>query len=297
MTARYKLRYMVQDSFRNVRENLLNTVLSVITVGVSLAVFAFFSIVFSNLNAFVEKWGDRTHAVVYVKSEALKDGPEALTQRLMAVPGVKEVVYVSSESAFQFLKGELKGHESLLDGVGAEQLPASFEVKFSPSGNVLEAFSVTAERLKRLGWVEDVDYGASFVEKFASFVRFLEFGSVFLGIFLAVAAMFLISNTIRLTIYARRDEIEIMRYLGASEAFVKIPFLMEGMFAGAVGGWISLLAIYAAQTLFAAYVPKHFLFLVANPLPFFTLFYLLTLGGACIGGIGSFISLGRFLKT
>lgn len=297
MSARHKLRYMVQDSFRNLRENLLNTVLSAMTVGVSLAVFAFFSIVFSNLNAFVEKWGDRTHAVVYVKSEALSNGPDALRQRLMSLQGVKEAVYVSRESAFAFLKGELKGHESLLDGVGFEQLPASFEVKFSPSGNASEAFSVTAERLKRLEWVEDVDYGAEWVEKFASFVRFLEFGSVFLGIFLAAAAMFLISNTIRLAIYARRDEIEIMRYLGASEAFVKIPFLMEGMLAGAAGGMISLLAIYSVQTLFSAYVPKHFLFLVANPLPFFTLFWLLSLGGACIGGIGSFISLGRFLKA
>lgn len=297
MTARHKLRYMIQDSLGNVRENVLNTALSAMTVGVSLAVFAFFSIVFSNLNAFVEQWGDRTHAVVYVKSEALKEGSDTLGQRLMAVPGVKEAAYISSESAFAFLKRELKGHESLLDGVGPKQLPASFEVRFSPANVTPEAFSVTAERLKRLEWVEDVDYGAEWVEKFASFIRFLEFGSIFLGIFLAAAAMFLISNTIRLTIYARQGEIEIMRYLGASEAFVKAPFLIEGMFAGAVGGGISLLAIYAAQTLFSAYVPTHFLFLVANPLPFFTLSWLLALGGACIGGIGSFISLGRFLKA
>ena len=97
MSARHKLRYMIQDSLSNVRENLLNTALSAMTVGVSLAVFAFFSIVFSNLNAFVEQWGDRTHAVVYVKSEALKQGPDTLRQRLMAVPGVKEAAYVSSE--------------------------------------------------------------------------------------------------------------------------------------------------------------------------------------------------------
>ncbi|MBI5559962.1 MAG: ABC transporter permease [Deltaproteobacteria bacterium] len=234
----------------------------------------------------------------------LKDGPaggggaaEGLKQGIEARPGVKKAEYVSKESALSTLKAGLKGHEGLLEGVPAGILPASFEITLDPSYINPESVHPVVERLKAMDAVEDVEYGAEFVAKFSAFLRFMEVFTLAIGLFLASATVFIISNTIRLTVYARKDEIEVMRYLGESNLFIKIPFFMEGVTAGGLGGLISLAILELGRYVLGLYIPPSFVFVIENTFPFISLTGLVVLCGFFLGGVGSIVSMGRFLRV
>ncbi|HHL39204.1 MAG TPA: ABC transporter permease [Deltaproteobacteria bacterium] len=296
MGAASSLLYAAQSAVQGLRENLVTTFLTAVTVGFALAIFAFFLVVFVNVNSMLEAWSDRTHIVVYLDDGAVKD-VEALKKKVAALAGVVGVRYVSKVEALAALKEDLEGHEELLDGVGPDALPASLEVK-------LDAESIESGGLERVvsvisgfDWAADVQYGAEWAERFASIVRFVEGLALWLGVFLLAAAVFIISNTIRLTVYARREEIEIMRLIGASARFIRVPFLIEGIVQGLMGGAAAALMLLAARRLLSARIPAHFAFVLELPVGAAETAVLLAAAGVILGAAGSVFSLGRFLKV
>ncbi|MBI5902278.1 MAG: FtsX-like permease family protein, partial [Deltaproteobacteria bacterium] len=151
--------------------------------------------------------------------------------------------------------------------------------------------------LKRLPWVDEVQYSREWVEKFASLIRFMELAALVIGVFLAAATVFIVSNTVRLAVYARREEIEIMRLIGASDTYVKVPFFMEGVMQGVVGGLISFAVLAVGRYLILDNVPQYFRFALDVPFPAPAVFSVLALSGVLMGVAGSLVTVGRFLKT
>ncbi|MDO8426893.1 MAG: hypothetical protein Q7T24_05205, partial [Deltaproteobacteria bacterium] len=121
--------------------------------------------------------------------------------------------------------------------------------------------------------------------------------ALIIGVFLAAATIFIISNTIRLTVYARKDEIEIMRLVGASTLFVKVPFFIEGALQGLLGGVLALVVLGAGRYLLLSNIPPYFSFVADVPFPAYVVFGLLVVAGVIMGVAGSLISMGRFLKV
>lgn len=290
--------YLIGDGLRNIKDNLMTAALSALTVAFALAIFALFTVVFVNLGAIVDTWGDKSHVVVYVKSGDLTElGEGKLKKDILGVPGITGADFVSREKALALLRAELKEHEGVLDGVDITALPASFEVKIAkeelnPAG--------VARIVKRLGvfkWADEVQSGGEWVEKFTAFLKFSRIFALVVGVFLAAATLFIISNTIRLTLYSRRDEIEVMSYLGATAAFIKIPFFLEGMVVGIVGGLLALVILAVGQIALTWYIPPYFTFIIASPVSVVNLLITMVVSGLVIGGLGSLLSLGRFLKA
>jgi cell division transport system permease protein len=297
MSFPLKLYYSSQDAYQNVRANLLTAALSAFTVGFSLSIFALFAIVFMNLGEAVKGFGDRTLVVAYLSDDARRMEPEGLYAALRSIPGVKDAEYVSSEAALQKLKSDLAGHEAVFAGIGDNLLPASFEIKVSAEYRDSRRILEVVNALRRMRWVAEVQYGQEWMEKAAALMRFFEFGALLIGAFLAAAALFIISNTIRLTVYARRDEIIIMRLIGASGPYIKIPFLIEGVFMGFLGGLMASGLLTLFKHLFASKLPPYLAFLAANPAGGAgAVFAALVLAGSVLGALGSLFSLGRFLK-
>ncbi|MBI5599679.1 MAG: ABC transporter permease [Deltaproteobacteria bacterium] len=313
----FSLYYALTDALGNLRDNLVTSLLSALTVAFSLAIFTVFLVVFVNLNNIAATWGERTHVVAYVK-EGIKTGPsgtagwpsgtaggppgaanwtEALKKTVEATPGVKDVTFISKEGALAALRAELKGHEGVLEGVAPDILPASFEIILDPSYVNPDGVRSVVERLRAIDGIFAVEYGAEWVERFSSFMRFMEIFTFVIGAFLAAATLFIISNTIRLTVYARRHEIEVMRYLGASGAFIKVPFLVEGMASGVMGGALSLGILFLGRYAAGRHIPQYFIFIIENPFPLWKLSGGLMMAGLLLGGAGSLVSLGRFLKV
>ncbi len=296
MKRKFSLLYILADGFRNLRENLSLAVLSAITVGFSLFILAFFVMVFTNLHGVIWQWADRTHMVVYIKDDALKD-VKSLSRALKGMEGIKEVRYVSKDDAMRLLRKELEGMEGVLEGIRKEVLPASFDIRVKKEFVSPEGIGIIAARIKKFPWVEDIQYGTEWVERFASFVRFMEVWALIIGAFLTGATLFIIANTIKLAIYSRKEEIEIMEYLGADDWYIKTPFVIEGTVQGVCGGLLAALLVFTSQYILSLYVPEHFAFIIENPFSTLTLTGGLVVAGFVLGGVGSLLSLSRFLRV
>lgn len=289
------LLYIFTDALRSLRENSVTTALTAVTLGVSLSIFSIFIFVFVNLNSAINSWGDRTQIVAYIKDGS--EAPEKIREAVLAIPGVTSVEYVSKERALEELKHELKGHEMVLEGVDTNPLPASVEIKAGGLYKNPGAVSTVVARLKQMGWVEDVQFNREWIEKVSGLLGFVELAAAFMGVFLAAATIFIISNTIRLAVYARKDEIEIMRLVGASDRFIKVPFFIEGVVQGLMGGLIALLITGAGRYLVVSSIPPYFNFIVQTPLPVPVIAAALIAAGVLMGVAGSLISMARFLKA
>ncbi len=291
------IRYVLRDSLRSVRANMPSAIFTALTLGFSLAILALFAVVFLNLNTMVTGLGDKTVIVAYVKDSALAAGPERLKSEALGVPGVSAAEFISKEAAFSELKSGFRGHEAIFEGVDANPLPASMEIKLKDSFKDPSKVTGAVERLKAMSWVEEVQYSAEWVERFSAFLRFVELGASVIGVFLAAAVLFIISNTIRLTVYARKDEIEIMRLVGASDLYIKAPFFIEGALQGFAGGLIALLMLGGAGLMLSSEIPAYLAFVVTVPISTPMLFLSLVCAGIFMGVAGSLISMGRFLKV
>lgn len=288
--------YIITDAFRSLRENTGTTILTSFTLAFSLAIFSLFIFVIVNLNGVVEGWGEKTQLIVYVK-DSHDTQVESSRQALAAVPGVKSVEFVSKEKALERLREELKGHEGILEGLGSNPLPASFEAGVFEEFKEPEKVAEVAGRIKSLEWVEEVQYSKEWVEKLSSFVRFVQLAAVAIGVFLGAATLFIISNTIRLAVYARRDEIEIMKLVGASDMYVKAPFVLEGLIQGFLGGLLAMCILAIGRYAVLSEVPSYLRFAVELPFGAGLFLAALVLCGMLMGVAGSLISMNRFLKV
>lgn len=289
--------YTFSDALRSIKANISTTAFTAFTLAFALSICTLFIIVFGNLNDLIRTWANRTHMVIYLEEGMSDSEAEVLQGRLLAIKGVGSVNYISKSMAFEELKGELKGHEAVLEGVGEGVLPSSFEV------TVLEEFvdpvkiAGIVEDVRGLKGVSDLQYGAEWVEKFSAFLKFVKLSSLFVGVFLATATIFNISNTIRLTVYHRKDEIEVMKLMGASQMYIRVPFVLEGALQGFIGSIASLLILALCKYIFTSYVPPYYLFIIEPQVSLAVLGLLLFVSGVIIGVLGSLFSLSKFLRV
>ncbi|MBI5233372.1 MAG: ABC transporter permease [Deltaproteobacteria bacterium] len=293
MGQAHKLLYASSRAFKNMREGLGTSFLSALTVGFCLAIPGFFLVVFVNLSAVVSSWGERTHIVAY-----LDDGADATRTRaaVAAIMGVLEIKYISSADALNQLKQELKDHGHILEGVDQNPLPASFEIMVAAEHRAPEKVSEIVRRLKAIKGLDDVVYSMQWLDTFSALIRMIEVLAFFVGVFLLVSAMFIITNTIRLSVYSRADEIEVMRLMGSSEGFIRIPFYIASSLEGVLGGLFAFFLVTGALGILFDRMPGQFSFLVAAPRPLFSVFLLSVAAGAVMGVAGCLASLARFLR-
>ncbi len=297
MTGGSSLLYVFRDAFRSLKENAVTTALSSVTLGVALAVFSVFIVIFINLNAAVRNIGDRTHIVVYIRDGFGNNDPEKLKGGVLLIPGVKSVEFVSKERALKELREELKGHEGILDGVDSNPLPASFDVKVRDSYLDAGKARTIVESLKRLPWADDVQYSEEWIRKFSGFLKFFEGAATVVGVFLAAATVFIISNTIRLAVYARKAEIEIMRLVGASDMFIRVPFFIEGAVQGLVGGALAFILLEGCRLVVLSEIPPYLSFMADMPVPLYSVIISLMFAGIFMGTVGSLVSIGKLLRV
>ncbi len=287
--------YFITDSLRSLKSNILTALFTSVTLGFALAIFALFLVLFLNINWALGNIGDNTKVMLYFSGSATPAEVRRFTTLVEGVEGVRSAKYVSSASALGELKDEFSGQD-LFDGIESGMLPASFEVKILPGYREPERLSAVVAGLKRLKWVDSVEYSAEWAARLSSVLNFVELAALLFGLFLGVATIFIITNTIRLTVYARRDEIEVMRLVGASDFFIKAPFFIEGVVQGVGGGVISFGLLLLWSSILVAKIPDYLAFLVVMPVSLSAMFIMLMLTGIAAGVAGSFISLARFMK-
>jgi cell division transport system permease protein len=292
-----RIAYLVKESMTNIRLNRTTTLVAVASTAFTLACFGVFLLLYLNLRGVVSSLQDDIKIVVYLHDGLSAQGLSDLQQRLKGEREVATLSYVSKEQALADFREQFPSEYHLLQGLGENPLPASFVVTLAPRFRSSEAVRQWAKRLTTVAGVAQVQYSRDWIENLATVIGFIELGAVAVGSILSAAAVTIIASTIRLTLLARRDEIEILRLVGATGAFIKVPYLLEGAVLGTVGGLLSLAILRGGFDLFKLQLGPTGRFLgVESWLNFFPghVSLLIIGAGLALGFTGSLVSLIQF---
>jgi len=295
-----RLSYFSSRALANLRQNVFVSVVTVGTISLALLIASLFLLVYVNLEGMAEGWSDKVQVTAYFDREPAPLAVAALKGRVQAIPGTAKVVFVGQVEAEKRLRGRLKGQESLLEGITPEVLPASLEISLDRKHRENEAVAAYVSSLKQIQGITEVQYGEEWVKRFNSFMNLFRLMGALLGGFMTIAVLFIVSNTIKLTIYARKEELELLGLVGATRFFIKAPFLIEGVLQGAAGAVLSLVALLGC---YFAFLKNAGNFLGINPvsagLSFLPASHLAAIvcGGVLLGFIGSLTSLKRFIHV
>lgn len=294
-----RLGYFLKRALVNVRQNVFVNVVTIGTITLALLIVALFLLVFVNMENVADSFSERVQVTVYFDRELPVAEQSALRSRITSLAGVSRVGYVSREEAMKRFKNRLRGQETLLEGVRPEVLPASLEITLKRSGRDTQSVETIVTALKRIPGITEVQYGEEWVKRFNTFLNFMRLLGALLGAFLVIAVIFIVSNTIKLTIYARRDELEVMSLVGATKFFIKAPFLIEGIIQGGAGALLAMALLLGSYELFLQNADSFLIFNpVASGLSFLPLEHVgaIFLAGIVLGFIGSLTSLKRFIS-
>lgn len=290
------MRYYMAEAIQSFWRNRFMSIASIATVALSLFILGIFLTLVANLDYFAENLESQVEITVYLKDDVTQKDIDSVGRRLSALPDVKSVSFTDKDQAMDILKDRMKDQPGILDALdGKNPLPSSYEVTFTEP----EAVRRTADIVADYPEVEGTHYGQEIIEQLFQITRIIRWGGIALIIFLALAMLFIISNTIRLTVFARRKEIAIMKYVGATNWFIRWPFLLEGLLLGFIGGVLADLALFQFYGFVVTAVHQSLAFLpMVSVYPFMyrTAAILLTIS-MIIGALGSTISLKRYMKV
>ena len=292
-----RIAYLVKEAMTNIRLNRTTTLVAVASTAFTLACFGVFLLLYLNLRGVVSSLQDDIKVVVYLHDGLSAQGLSDLQQRLRSEREVAALSYVSKEQALADFREQFPSESHLLQGLGENPLPASFVVTLSPRFRSSEAVKQWVKRLTTVPGVGQVQYSRDWIENLATLVGFIELGAIAVGGILSAASVTIIASTIRLTLYARQNEIEILRMVGATGAFIKVPFLLEGAVLGAVGGLLSLAILRGGFDLFKMQLGPTGRFLgIESWLNFFPghVSLWIIMAGLALGFTGSLVSLIQF---
>jgi cell division transport system permease protein len=261
--------------------------LSVFTVAFSLFAFGLFGLVAYNTQLALERLEERVEIRAYVTEGTEADAVSAAVGDIRAFPEVAGVIYVTPDDALKKARTEMAEFKDVFE---PEFLPASLEVRLKTGMRNPDQVKAVAKRLNGYSFVDDVRYGEEWVQKFYTMRRAATAAGIVLGIAFALAAMIIIGSTIRASVLARAREINIMRLVGATDGFIRAPFVIDGLLKGLIGGAMAVALMWVTRAALRATVFE-FQFFPTSVL------LLGILVGALIGLLGSAFSVGRQLKS
>jgi cell division transport system permease protein len=281
-------------------ELLWSHVLTSGTMAMSLFVFGVFILVQENLQHMLNGWGDQIQINTYLASDIGTDQAEAMMDRIRAMPEVEGLRHISKEQAWSDFQTALGAQSAVLEGLPDDVLPASFEITVKPAYRDPPQVEDLADRLGKINGIAAVEYPQQWVDRLNVFVLAVQWAKWALGGILFIATFFIVGSTVRLALLARKDEIEIMQFVGASEELIRAPFVVEGMLQGTIGAGLSLLGLWLFYLLLEQYLISQLaLFGPQMQLLFLdpASITMILVIGLLLGGLGSLFSLGRFLRT
>lgn len=281
---------------RSLREALLGfsrakmmSFFAIVSTGFSLLVLGLFVLALLNLNTLIRYFENKVEIVVYLQDNADKGRVGMAVEELGRVEGVDRVNYMSKEEALENFRRDLGPDSDLLQDLEENPVPASLNITMKPGYRDTLHVQAVAERAGVLPFVEEVDYGREWLRRMDIFKHVVSVVGVVSGVLLGIVAVVLISSAIKIAVFSRRREIFIMKIVGATNGYIRRSFLIEGLLKGALGGALAVGMIYAVTEIFSrrlipvtSFTDRYYLYTVA--------------AGALMGLVGSWISLGRYLR-
>jgi cell division transport system permease protein len=287
------VKLLTREAFLSFRRAPLLSALSITTIAFSLFTLGLFGLVAINLRQALQGLEERVEIVAFVLRATPAETITLATQDIASFPEVQDVTYVTEEQALARARRELVEFRDAYRDLQVNPLPASIEVRLKPGNRDAATVERVAQRLRGFGFVNDVRYGRDWVQKLDHLRNITGIVGLVIGLAFAAVAVVIIGVTIRLTLLQRAREISIMRLVGATNWFIRGPFLLEGALKGLLGGLLSLVLCYAGYLLFRDQSGGTFAGLI-----FFLPYQMVAIVvfGVLLGLGGSLVSVGRHLR-
>ena len=290
--------YLLKEGIRNVFKNKKSTISCLMIMCATMLIFGLFLVIGENINAFVKSVADAQGIMVYLKTGATDEEIEQVGKDILQIDGVRDAKYISNTEGLESMRETLG--DKMIEGYTTDNiLPASYEVTLTD----LELSSDVQESLKQIPNVDDIRSSNIIIEQIIRLAKGIKIVTWVILILLIIISTAIISNTIKLTVHARRKEISIMKYVGATNNFIRWPFIVEGMIIGVIASLISIILVGGAYSILAqeAVNIKFMQMMNMNLVSFkdmlSSIIVVYMLLGIGIGALGSVISMRKYLKV
>ena len=287
-----------RDAFKSVLRNFSLSLASISCITITLIVVAFATMLSYNVENFAESIRKDVTVVIFLKEETTEKDIKQIEKEIMKTNNVEELTFVSKKETAESMKDNAT-FEVIIDSWTDETNPLLDSYKLKVKN--IDDIKTTVSTIKNINGVNNVNYGEDMVDQLITVFKAIEKGAIIIVIALIIVTAFLIANTIKLAIFSRKREIEIMRLVGASNVSIKVPFVIEGLFIGALGAVIPIIvSVYGYTSLYNFFDGKMFgssLAKLVSPTPF--MYYtgaLLLLIGVLVGMFGSYSAVKKYLK-
>ena len=289
--------FFLKKALKDISDNRLLNGVAIITIALSVLIVSAFGLFFINANELLTSWKKDIRVMAYLSSSVDSDLIAKTKQMLKTMAGVTDVTFIDKDDALQKFKQQLKGQSSLLENLKENPLPNAFEIHLLPAPQATGHMEKLVKQIESLDAITDVEYGQQWMSSVSSVLNLFQFASYAMGGLFFMAAVFIVANTIRLILYSRREEVEIMRLVGATDGFIQAPFYIEGLLQGLAGAIFGLGALYLAYYLISTNIGQDYFGSGFNVQFFpFGICCLIVVASMLIGGIGCSLSLKQFLK-
>jgi cell division transport system permease protein len=292
-----RISFFLKEAFGSLKRNYFMTIAALVTVFLSIVVLGGVLVFVFTTDALLKEVEEKVEITVYLKTDPdpSQADVEAMQTEIMSWPEVKSSVYVSKTDALERLKEDFKDNPEILENLTSNPLPASFEIALVDPQTV----DVVAARFDGDPIVDEVRYGKEIADKLFAFTSQARNFMLIFIVLLGIVAILLISNTIRLSIFARKREVEIMKLVGATNWFIRWPFLIEGVTVGFFGALFAVVVVLVANSYLVGRIRDSLPFMAVplDAVPYVMVTIVLLAVGVVIGAAGSGIGLRRFLKV
>ena len=287
------LRSVINDFFHNF---LLHTI-TMVTISLSLLVVCSFGLFFINISDVMYSWKKGIRIMAYLEDDTPETRIVQILDEIKHLKWIEDITYLSKNDALDYLSKKMEPHTEFLENLKDNPLPASFDIRIDPNINNLQTIKELVSALESIPEINDVEYGKLWLERITAFFNVFKTTCLSIGILLIISTLFVVSNTIRLVFYSRKEEIEIMKLMGATNWFIKAPFYLESSIQGMIGGASGLGVLYLLYSfLYVKHMPQwsHMIIQVSffSPETMIMIIIISTL----IGWSGCYLTLRQFLK-
>ncbi len=236
---------ILRQTGRNLRQTWPTMFMTCLTVSLSVLIFSFFYLIYLNMLNAESRLSNELRLVVYLEEEPGPEMQEQLRLKISQFDQVEEIKFISKAEAFNRFADQLGDNREVLTDMPKDFLPASIEVIPLKTLRNLSQVKLFSEYLATLPGTQMVQYGQKWIERFYSFIKLLSVVVLISGFLLILTATFMVASTIRLTIVSRQEELELLKLVGATNNYIRTPFLLEGILVGLLGSLLGLASLYA----------------------------------------------------
>ena len=289
------LEFFIVEALRSFRRSALMSVVAIGTITVALVIFGLFLLLVVNMGNIIGNVSSRMDIAAYVEKDLSLEDAGALQLRLSKMPGVEKVDFISRTEAWKSFKEDFGTKLDLDDILSQNPLPHTFSIKVRTP----ELLPQVAKAVSDMPEVNEVRYSGKFIDQIRSLVDAVRIGGSALVVLISFATLLIVVNTIRLTVIARETDISIMKLVGATNTFVKWPFIIEGVLIGVLGGSFSFLVIKFAYDAVVLRISQAlpFLPLIGDQRLLAVVYLAMVAGGTMLGMLGAYISVSKVLKA